>query len=82
MFGLSITLYQIFMPAFEISVFGRENFKVVNGLLFPLVSKSGQLTFLVIALCMNLFGEVRFAYIVFTILLGITLPLSLALTEK
>ena len=82
MFGLSITLYQIFMPAFEISVFGRENFKVVNGVLFPLVSMSGQLTFLVIALCMNLFGEVRFAYIVFTILLGITIPLSLALTEK
>lgn len=82
MFGLSITLYQIFMPAFEISVFGRENFKVVNGILFPLVSMCGQLTFLVIALCMNLFGEVRFAYIVFTILLGITIPLSLALTEK
>ena len=82
MFGLSITLYQIFMPAFEISVFGRENFKVVNGVLFPLVSMSGQLTFLVIPLCMNLFGEVRFAYIVFTILLGITLPLSLSLSEK
>nr|MCR4831427.1 MFS transporter [Pseudobutyrivibrio sp.] len=42
MFGLSITLYQIFMPAFEISVFGRENFKVVNGILFPLVSMCGQ----------------------------------------
>lgn len=82
MFGLSITLYQIFMPAFEISVFGRENFKVVNGILFPLVSMCGQLTFLVIALCMNLFGEVRFAYIVFTILLGVTVPISLALTEK
>lgn len=82
MFGLSITLYQIFMPAFEISVFGRENFKVVNGILFPLVSMCGQLTFLVIALCMNLFGEVRFAYIVFTVLLGITLPLSWALSEK
>lgn len=82
MFGLSITLYQIFMPAFEISVFGRENFKVVNGILFPLVSMCGQLTFLVIALCMNLFGEVRFAYIVFTVLLGITLPVSLALKEN
>nr|MCR4830751.1 hypothetical protein [Pseudobutyrivibrio sp.] len=82
MFGLSITLYQIFMPAFEISVFGRENFKVVNGILFPLVSMCGQLTFLVIALCMNLFGEVRFAYIVFTVLLGVTLPLALSLSEK
>ncbi len=82
MFGLSITLYQIFMPAFEISVFGRENFKVVNGILFPIVSMSGQLTFLVIALCMNLFGEVRFAYIVFTVLLGITIALSLSLKEE
>ncbi len=82
MFGLSISLYQIFMPAFEISVFGRENFKVVNGILFPLVSMGGQLTFLVIAMCMNLFGEVRFAYIVFTILLGITIPLALSLKEK
>lgn len=82
MFGLSITLYQIFMPAFEISVFGRENFKVVNGILFPIVSMSGQFTFLVIALCMNLFGEVRFAYIVFAILLAIAIVLSLSLKEK
>ena len=82
MFGLSITLYQIFMPAFEISVFGRENFKVVNGILFPLVSMCGQLTFLVIALCMNIFGEVRYAYIVFTVLLAVTVPISLSLKEK
>jgi MFS family permease len=82
MFGLSITLYQIFMPVFEISVFGRENFKVVNGIMFPLVSMCGQLTFLVIALCMNLFGEVRYAYIVFTILLALTIFLALRLNNK
>lgn len=82
MFGLSITLYQIFMPAFEISVFGRENFKVVNGILFPIVSMSGQFTFLVIALCMKIFGEVRFAYIVFAILLALAVALSLSLKEE
>ena len=76
MFGLSITLYQIFMPVFEISVFGQENFKTVNGILFPLVCMCGQLTFLVIAICINAFGEVRFAYIVFAILLGVAIGLS------
>lgn len=76
MFGLSITLYQIFMPAFELSVFGKENFKVVNGLVFPIVCMCGQLTFLVIALCLKAFGEVRFAYIVFAILLAVAIGLS------
>ncbi len=76
MFGLSITLYQIFMPAFEISLFGRENFKKVNGIIFPIVSMCGQLTFLVIAVCMNLFGEVRFAYIVFALCMGVSIILS------
>ncbi len=79
MFGLSITLYQIFMPAFELSVFGKENFKAVNGLVFPIVCMCGQLTFLVIALCIKAFGEVRFAYIVFSILLTVVIVLSKSL---
>lgn len=77
MFGLTITFMQIFMPAFELSVFGRQNFKQANAIIFPVVSICGQLTFLLISACKNLFGEVRSAYVVFAILLLITVVLAL-----
>ncbi len=82
LFGMCITMFQIYMPAFEITVFGRENFKKVNGLVFPIACMSGQAAFLVIALCIKLFGEVRFAYIVFAILLAITIMLALSLKQE
>lgn len=79
MFGMCITLFQIFMPAFEITVFGRDNFKKVNGMIFPIACMSGQAAFIVIAACIRAFGEVRFSYIVFAILLLITIMLALTL---
>lgn len=77
MFGLTITFMQIFMPAFELSVFGRANFAQANAIIFPVVSICGQLTFLLISACKSIFGEVRSVYIVFAILLLITTVLAL-----
>lgn len=77
MFGLTITFMQIFMPAFELSVFGRANFAQANAIIFPVVSICGQLTFLLISACKSIFGEVRSVYIVFAILLLITVVLAL-----
>lgn len=77
MFGLTITFMQIFMPAFELSVFGRANFAQANAIIFPVVSICGQLTFLLISACKSIFGEVRSVYIVFAILLLITAVLAL-----
>ncbi len=77
MFGLTITFMQIFMPAFELSVFGRANFAQANAIIFPVVSICGQLTFLLISACKSIFGEVRSVYIVFAILLLITVILAL-----
>ncbi len=73
MFGLIITLFQIFMPAFELSCFGRDNFKQVNAIMFPILSICGQLSFLLIAACIKIFGEVRYVYLVFAVLLFISL---------
>ena len=77
MFGLTITFMQIFMPAFELSVFGRANFAQANAIIFTVVSICGQLTFLLISACKSIFGEVRSVYIVFAILLLITAVLAL-----
>ncbi len=77
MFGLTITFMQIFMPAFELSVFGRANFAQANAIIFPVVSICGQLTFLLISACKSIFGEVKSVYIVFAILLLITVVLAL-----
>lgn len=79
MFGLIITLFQIFMPAFELSAFGRDNFKQVNAIIFPILSICGQLSFLLIAACKNLFGEVRYSYLVFAVLLIISVVFDLLL---
>lgn len=72
-FGIVLTLMQIFLSAFELSVFGRKNFKQANAVLFPLISMIGQLTFLLISACLKIFGAVRYAYPVFTVLLLITI---------
>jgi MFS family permease len=82
MFGLCITLFQIYMPAFEITVFGRDNFKKVNSLIFPVACMCGQAAFLVIALCIKLFGEVRSAYMVFALLLILTVMLAMTLKAE
>ena len=79
MFGLIITLYQIFMPVFELGTFGRENFKQANAVIFPVSSICGQLAFVVISLCKTAFGEVRYTYIFFAALLVFSAFLALAL---
>lgn len=76
MFGVVLTLMQIFLSAFELSVFGRKNFKQANAVLFPLISMIGQMTFLLISACLKIFGEVRYAYLIFAILLFATLFLN------
>lgn len=72
MFGVVLTFMQIFLPSFEISIFGRTNFKQANSVLFPMISVIGQLTFLLISACISLFGEVRYAYLVFAVLLVVS----------
>lgn len=76
MFGVVLTIMQIFLPAFEISIFGRTNFAQANSLLFPMVSVIGQLTFVLISGCISLFGQVRYAYLVFAGLLLLTAVLN------
>lgn len=76
MFGIVLTFMQIFLSAFEISAFGRTNFKQANAVLFPMISMIGQLTFLLMSVCISLFGEVRYAYLVFAALLMFTLVLN------
>ncbi len=79
MFGLVLTLMQIYLSAFEISVFGRTNFKQANAVLFPLISMIGQMTFLLISACLNIFGEIRYAYPVFAVLLVVTIFINMLL---
>lgn len=81
-FGVVLTLMQIFLSAFELSVFGRKNFKQANAVLFPLISMIGQLTFLLISACLKIFGEVRYAYLVFAILLFVTLFINKLLAKE
>lgn len=73
MFGCVITILQIFLTSFQVSVFGRTNFKQANALIFPLVSMIGQLSLLIISACIRIFGEVRYAYLVFAVLFIVTL---------
>ena len=79
MFGVVLTFMQIFLPSFEISIFGRTNFKQANSVLFPMISVIGQLTFLLISACISLFGEVRYAYLVFAALLVVSAILNYSL---
>lgn len=79
MFGVVLTFMQIFLPSFEISIFGRTNFKQANSVLFPMISVVGQLTFLLISACISLFGEVRYAYLVFAALLVVAAILNCGL---
>lgn len=82
LFGIVLTLMQIFLSAFELSVFGRKNFKQANAILFPLISMIGQLTFLLISACLKIFGEVRYAYLIFAVLLFITLFVNKLLSAE
>ena len=82
MFGLVITFLQIFMPAFELSAFGRENFKQVNAIIFPIISICGQLTFLLISACKNIFGEVRYVYLIFALLLLVSIIFDFMMPMK
>ena len=82
MFGLIITMFQIFMPLFVNAVFGREGFKQANAIVFPLTGLMGQLTFLVIALCKNAFGDVRYAYLIYATLIIISIFFVIALPNE
>ncbi|MDO4623062.1 MAG: MFS transporter [Eubacteriales bacterium] len=76
MFGCVITFMQIFIPTFEISAFGRTNFRSANAILFPMISMIGQLTFVLISVCISVFGEVRYAYLFFAALLVVAVLIS------
>ena len=73
MFGLIITLFQIFMPLFVLSAFATDDFKKANAIVFPISGLIGQLTFALIAACKQLLGEVRYAYLIYAFLLLSTL---------
>lgn len=76
LFGMVITILQIFLTSFEVSVFGRKNFEQSNAVIFPLVSMIGQLCFVIISVCIKLFGQIRYAYFVFAGLLIVSLFVS------
>lgn len=76
MFGFCVTLLQIYMPAFEISAFGRTGFRQANAFIFPVISFCGQLSFIVIAVFAKIFGEMRYVYVLFAILLIISAVLA------
>ena len=75
-FGLVITVIHNFLTAFQVGVFGRTNFGVSNAVVFPLINMIGQLSFVIISTCIGIWGEVRFAYPVFAVLLLISLMFS------
>ena len=76
LFGIVVTILQIFITAFEVSVFGRKNFEQSNAVIYPLVSMIGQLCFVIISICIKLFGQIRYAYFVFAGLLILSLFVS------
>lgn len=80
--GLIITVLHNFMTAFQVSVFGRTNYSVANALVFPIINTMGQGAFMVISLCIKAFGEVRYAYVIFAVLLIVSLVLSRFITVK
>ena len=73
LFGCVITIIQIFLTAFEMTVFGRTNFKQANSIIYPASHTIGQLAFVIISICIKVFGEVRYAYLVFAALFLISL---------
>lgn len=80
--GLIITVLHNFMTAFQVSVFGRTNYSVANSLVFPIINTMGQGAFMVISLCIKAFGEVRYAYVIFAVLLIVSLVLSRFIDTK
>lgn len=77
MFGIVLSLLQIYMPAFEISAFGREGFRQANAIVFPFVSLCGQLAFAVISAVIWIFGEVKYVYLLFAGLLVLSAVLAM-----
>ena len=75
-FGIVITGIPIYMTSFLVSIFGRKNFKTAYALAFPLSSLIGQTAFLFTALALQLFGEVRYAYLLFAGMLVIAVILG------
>ncbi len=82
MFGCVITILQIFLPSFEVSVYGRDYFRQANAFIFPVTCMIGQVSLLVISACISLFGEVRYAYLIFAFLFVISVFVSRKLLKS
>lgn len=74
--GVVITGMPIFMTSFLVTIFGTKNFKTAYAIAYPLSSLIGQTTFLLTSLMLRIFGEIRFAYLLFSGLLIIAMVLT------
>ncbi len=82
LFGINITILQIFLTSFELAVYGRDNFRAANAIIFPVICMLGQVSLLVISVCIRLFGEVRYAYLIFAVLLVVSTGLNQKLMKN
>ncbi len=72
LFGCTLTLIQLFLNAFVVAVFGRKNYESANAVIFPVVNMAGQACLLVISICLSVFGEIRYSYLFFALLMIIS----------
>ncbi len=82
LFGFSLTLIQLFLNAFIVAVFGRKNYEVANSMVFPIVNVAGQVSLLIISICLTVFGEIRYSYLVFAVLMLISFIFCRRLKNK
>lgn len=83
-FGMGLTGTQVFLTTFLVTIFGRKNFSAAYAIAYPVSSLLCQLCFLLNAASLTLFGEIRFSYLFFVVLmvLAMILALSLRLDKK
>lgn len=78
-FGIGATGTHVFLNAWIVTVFGRKNSSVAYSVIYPIHCVINYLSYALIALAKALFGEMRFAYLLFIALLGISIVLSLVI---
>lgn len=79
LFGLGLTGTQVFLTTFLVTLFGRKNFTPAYAIAYPVSSFFCQLCFLVNALALMIFNEIRYSYLFFAMLLVVAIILTLNL---
>jgi OFA family oxalate/formate antiporter-like MFS transporter len=74
--GLGACGIQVFLAAWLVSIFGRKDFAGAYGIAYPLSNILCQMCFFVIAFTKSVFGQMRYAYLVFVALLVISIIMS------